>query len=185
MTSYVLFFIHLESRRVDIAVITAHPDELWMRRIARNVTLNGCGILRTRRYILHDRGTKTLLLFRTIIPGLKGRRPRVSTAHRSRWIEQGYKGKAKDDAGIGSRHCRRRTRFAVLGPSVDLRVCSFRIQGMDLGHVSTRKLHDRGVPVIDRVWTGQHGCTGRLRVDQCFGKFLDFVTSKLVPIRIG
>ena len=31
---YVPFFIHLESRRVDIAGITIHPDELWMKQIA-------------------------------------------------------------------------------------------------------------------------------------------------------
>jgi putative transposase len=38
VTYYVLFFIHLESRRVDIAGITVHPDEPWMKQIARNVT---------------------------------------------------------------------------------------------------------------------------------------------------
>src|SRR5712671_766578 len=43
VTYYVLFFIHLESRRVDIAGITVHPDERWMRQIARNVTMEGCG----------------------------------------------------------------------------------------------------------------------------------------------
>ena len=36
VTYYVLFFIHLESRRVDIAGITAHPNEPWMQQIARN-----------------------------------------------------------------------------------------------------------------------------------------------------
>jgi hypothetical protein len=30
VTYYVLFFIHLESRRVDIAGITVHPDELLL-----------------------------------------------------------------------------------------------------------------------------------------------------------
>ena len=39
VTYYVLFFIHLESRRVDIAGITIHPDERWMQQIARNVTM--------------------------------------------------------------------------------------------------------------------------------------------------
>jgi putative transposase len=34
VTYYVLFFIHLESRRVDIAGITIHPDEPWMKQIA-------------------------------------------------------------------------------------------------------------------------------------------------------
>src|SRR6202011_595723 len=43
VTYYVLFFIHLESRRVDIAGVTVHPDEPWMRQVARNVTMEGCG----------------------------------------------------------------------------------------------------------------------------------------------
>jgi putative transposase len=42
MTYYVLFFIHLESRRVDIAGITIHPNEQWMKQMARNVTMEGC-----------------------------------------------------------------------------------------------------------------------------------------------
>ena len=47
VTYYVLFFIHLESRRVDIAGITVHPNEPWMKQIARNVTMEGCGTLET------------------------------------------------------------------------------------------------------------------------------------------
>jgi putative transposase len=51
MTYCVLFFIHLESRRVDIAGITIHPNEPGMKQIARNVTMEGCGILRDCRYL--------------------------------------------------------------------------------------------------------------------------------------
>ncbi len=58
VTYYVLFFIHLESRRVDIAGITVHPDERWMQQIALNVTMEGCGALRDCRYLLHDRDAK-------------------------------------------------------------------------------------------------------------------------------
>jgi hypothetical protein len=36
LTYYVLFFIHLQSRQVDIAGITVQPDEPWMRQIARS-----------------------------------------------------------------------------------------------------------------------------------------------------
>ena len=43
VTYYVLFFIHLESRRVYIAGITVHPNEPWMKQIARNVTMDDCG----------------------------------------------------------------------------------------------------------------------------------------------
>jgi len=67
VTYYVLFFIHLESRRVDVAEITIHPDELWMKQIARNVTMEGYGILRDCRYLLHDRDTKYTQSFRAII----------------------------------------------------------------------------------------------------------------------
>jgi hypothetical protein len=67
VTYYVLFFIHLESRQVDIAGITIHPAEPWMRQIARNVTVEGCGTLRDCRYLLHDRDTKYTQSFRAII----------------------------------------------------------------------------------------------------------------------
>jgi putative transposase len=30
MTYYVLFFIHLESRRICLAGVTRHPDEAWI-----------------------------------------------------------------------------------------------------------------------------------------------------------
>ncbi len=63
-TYYVLFFIHLESRRVDIAGIIVHPGELWMKQIARNVTMEDCGALRDCRYLLHDRDTKFTRSFR-------------------------------------------------------------------------------------------------------------------------
>src|ERR1700737_2670664 len=67
VTYYVLFFIHIESRRVDIAGITIHPDEPWMKQMARNVTMEGCGALRDCRYLLHDRDTKYTISFRAII----------------------------------------------------------------------------------------------------------------------
>src|SRR5262245_22984951 len=51
VTYYVLFFMHLESRGVDIAGITIHPDEPWMKQIARNVTMEGRGALRNCCYL--------------------------------------------------------------------------------------------------------------------------------------
>jgi putative transposase len=39
VTYYVLFFIHLESRRVDIAGITVHPNEPWMAECAAAANL--------------------------------------------------------------------------------------------------------------------------------------------------
>src|SRR5215813_5447045 len=90
VTYYVLFFIHLESRRVDIAGITVHPDGGWMQQIARNVTMEGCGALRDCRYLLHDRDSKYTQSFRAIIASgqveplvLPARSPNLKTSERS------------------------------------------------------------------------------------------------------
>jgi hypothetical protein len=64
VTYYVLFFIHLESRRVSIAGITDHPDACWMRQMACNATLEGMGDLNGSRYWLHDRDAKFCAEFR-------------------------------------------------------------------------------------------------------------------------
>jgi putative transposase len=42
---YVLVFIHLGTRRVEIAGITRSPTETWMAQVARNVTMEGVGFL--------------------------------------------------------------------------------------------------------------------------------------------
>jgi hypothetical protein len=92
VTYYVLFFIHLESRRVYVAGITVHPDEPWMKQIARNVTMEGCGVLRDCRYLLHDRDTKYTRSFRAIIASgrvkplaLPARSPNLN-AYAERWV---------------------------------------------------------------------------------------------------
>ena len=58
MTYYVLFFIHLSSRKVHIAGITSHPNEEWMKQIARNVTMADYGFLSNCKYLIHDRDSK-------------------------------------------------------------------------------------------------------------------------------
>ena len=52
VTFYVLFFIHLESRRVEVAGITSHPSEAWMMQVARNVTMDEWGFLDECRNLL-------------------------------------------------------------------------------------------------------------------------------------
>src|SRR4029077_19182766 len=93
VTYYVLFFIHLESRKVEIAGITVHPNEQWMQQMARNVTMEGCGTLRDCRYLLHDRDTKYTISFRAIIESgrvktlpLPARSPNLN-AYAERWVK--------------------------------------------------------------------------------------------------
>ena len=93
VTYYVLFFIRIESRRVEIAGITPHPDEAWMKQIARNVTMDEWGFLGNCRYLIHDRDTKYCPSFRKIIESgdvktlpLPARSPNLN-AFAERWVK--------------------------------------------------------------------------------------------------
>ena len=93
VTFYVLFFIHLESRRVEVAGMTPHPNESWMKQIARNVTMDEWGFLENCKYLIHDRDTKFCQSFRNIIESghvtpiaLPARSPNLN-AHAERWVK--------------------------------------------------------------------------------------------------
>jgi len=51
----ILFFIELSTRRVQIAGTSAQPDGAWMSQIARNLTDAVDGLLKDKRYLIHDR----------------------------------------------------------------------------------------------------------------------------------
>ena len=113
VTYYVLFFIHLESRRVDVAGITVHPDEPWMKQIARNATMEGCGALRDCRYLLHDRDTKYTQSFRAIIASgrvepltLPAHSPNLN-AYAERWVRSVKEECLSKISLIGERSLRR------------------------------------------------------------------------------
>jgi transposase InsO family protein len=89
----VLFFIHLESRKVEIAGMTPHPNEAWMKQVARNVTMDEWGFLGNCRYLIHDRDTKYCQSFREIIESgdvqplrLPARSPNLN-AFSERWVK--------------------------------------------------------------------------------------------------
>jgi len=93
VTYYVLFFIHLESRKVEIAGVTPYPNEAWMKQIARNVTMDEWGFLGNCRYLIHDRDTKYCQSFREIIESgdvkplrLPARSPNLN-AFSERWVK--------------------------------------------------------------------------------------------------
>ena len=93
VTYYVLFFIRLESRRVEVAGITQHPNEAWMKQIARNVTMDEWGFLDGCRYLIHDRDTKFTDSFRAIVKTsqvdplkLPARSPNLN-AYAERWVK--------------------------------------------------------------------------------------------------
>ena len=98
VTYYVLFFIRLESRRVEVAGITQHPNEAWMKQIARNVTMDEWGFLDNCSYLIHDRDTKYCQSLRDIVEfgdvrtlPLPARSPNLN-AFAERWVKS-----VKDD----------------------------------------------------------------------------------------
>ena len=93
VTYYILFFIHVSTRRVHVAGVTPHTDEQWMTQIARNVTMAQVGFLRPSAYLIHDRDCKFCPAFIAIIEavGLKpvklpARSPNLN-AHAERWVQ--------------------------------------------------------------------------------------------------
>ncbi len=67
VTFYVLFFIQIGSRKVHFAGVTVHPNEEWMKQVARNLTMDGWGFLEGQQHLIFDRDTKFCASFRHII----------------------------------------------------------------------------------------------------------------------
>ena len=65
-TYYVLFFIHVRSRRIVLGGMSQNPNEGWMKQTARNVTSSD-GPLVGARYLIHDRDAKYTQSFDQIL----------------------------------------------------------------------------------------------------------------------
>jgi putative transposase len=99
VTYYIVFFIHLDSRKVYVAGVTPHPNEQWMIQIARNVTMETWGFLAPGQYLIHDRDGKYCPAFQQIIDAagitrvpLPARSPNLN-AYAERWVRS-----VKDEA---------------------------------------------------------------------------------------
>ena len=51
----ILFFIELSTRKVEIAGIASNANGMWMSQIGRNLTDSIDGLLKGKRYLIHDR----------------------------------------------------------------------------------------------------------------------------------
>jgi len=99
VTYYVLFFLHLGSRKIHVAGVTPHPNAAWMIQVARNVTMEEWGFLAPGQYLIHDRDTKFCAAFQQIIANagvervvLPPRSPNLN-AFAERWVRS-----VKDEA---------------------------------------------------------------------------------------
>jgi putative transposase len=91
-TYYVLFFLHLETRRVTLAGITQHPTEEWMVQMARRAVDAIDGTLLPIRFALHDRDSKFCPSFQNTLRSvgiqplrLPARSPNLN-AFAERWV---------------------------------------------------------------------------------------------------
>ena len=92
VTYYVLFFIHLASRKVHVAGVTPHPNEAWMVQVARNVTMEEWGFLSPGQYLIYDRDGKYCPAFQQLLDAagvnrvpLPPRSPNLN-AYAERWV---------------------------------------------------------------------------------------------------
>jgi transposase len=67
VTYYCLFFIKIGTREVHLAGVTPHPNETWMKQVARNLTMAGCGFLSGMKYLIYDRDSIFTEAFRAIV----------------------------------------------------------------------------------------------------------------------
>jgi len=90
-TFYVLFYIHLKTRRVVIGGVSENPDGSWVTQITRNVT--SCDEpMANARYLIHDRDPKYCSKFRNLLKSsgieplkLPARSPNLN-AFAERWV---------------------------------------------------------------------------------------------------
>ncbi len=92
VTYYVLFFIQVGSRKVNIAGLTPNPNGPWMTQMARNSTMAEWGFLTPGQHLIHDRDTKFCAAFQETIKAggvtlitLPPRSPNLN-AHAERWV---------------------------------------------------------------------------------------------------
>jgi putative transposase len=88
----VLFFLHLETRRVTLAGITQYPTEEWMVQMARRAVDEIDGALLPIRFVLHDRDSKFCASFKDTLRSagiqplsLPARSPNLN-AFAERWV---------------------------------------------------------------------------------------------------
>ena len=91
-TYYVLFYLHLDTRRVTLAGISQHPTEEWMVQMARRAVDAIDGTLLPIRFVLHDRDSKFCASFRDTLRSagiqplrLPARSPNLN-AFAERWV---------------------------------------------------------------------------------------------------
>jgi putative transposase len=89
---YVLFFVSLERRRVELVASTTNPDGRWVTQQARNLMMQLADGERRFKYLIRDRDSKFSFDFDTVFrsEGIRVIRTPVrapnANAHAERWV---------------------------------------------------------------------------------------------------
>ena len=75
---YILFFVHVGSRRVFVSGMSQHPDAQWVAQQARNFSIHLDEEGQEASYLIHDRDTKFTDHFDALVES-------TGTISRSRW----------------------------------------------------------------------------------------------------
>jgi putative transposase len=91
-TAYVLFVLHLSTRRIVLAEATFSPNGLWIGQMARNLLMSCEDLGVTPGYILHDRDKLLAWDFDAVLTGAEAKvvktpfRAPDANAHAERWV---------------------------------------------------------------------------------------------------
>jgi len=113
---YVLFFIHLETRRVHLGGVSANPDGAWVTQQARNVMMTLQETHAQPQFLIRDRDSKYTRSFDEIFrsEGIRiirtpVRAPRANV-HAERWVQTLRRECLDATLIFGRRHLERVTR---------------------------------------------------------------------------
>ncbi len=131
VTFYVFFVIELETRRIEIAGITTHPNEAWMIQVGRNLTDPFDGFLDGKRFLIIDRDSKYSTAFRDLLEdaGVEAVRLPPHSPDLNAYAER-FLRSIKDEClnrmiFFGERSLRKATREFAATPGIRLNVAPF------------------------------------------------------------
>ena len=91
-TAYVLFVLHLGTRRIVLAEATFSPNSQWMGQMARNLLMSCEDLEIAPRFVLHDRDKLLIWDFDAVLTGAEVKvvktpfRAPDANAHAERWV---------------------------------------------------------------------------------------------------
>ena len=160
---YLLFFIHVGTRRVIVSGVSAHPDAAWVTQQARNASMEMDELGLTATHLLIDHDTKFAAGFDHVFEGQNTKVKRVGplapnmNAYAERWV-QTLRTECLDHFLIlGEKHLRYLAKVFVEHYNVERPH-----QGRGNVPLPDAQANDTGAPRVLKFPTGEVQCKERL-----------------------